>query len=120
MSFTARTFSSGDTLTAANMNEIKSELSELYSKSKYIQSGLVPAFDCTGSSYTDVEVTFSSEFSSTPIVVATFNSASTNVGMGNVSILIASRTTTGFTIRVANNTSTTFKPSIFWVAVAAL
>ena len=73
--------------------------------------GSIPA-----NSYVDVTVTFPFTFESTPNVVVGMNSNSTASVMGGFAVSVASRTTTGATFRVFNNTSGAREPNLFWIA----
>lgn len=68
-------------------------------------------------SYKDFTVSFGHTYSSAPNVVVGFYSTSTASGFGGLSCAVNSKTTTGCTIRVFNNTSTGRAPGVEWIAI---
>ena len=79
-------------------------------------SGNVDPGSVPKNSYVDVSVTFPFTFSSTPNVVATLVSTSTASGLGGLLVAVYSRSTTGATFRIFNNTDTGRSPDIMWIA----
>ena len=69
-------------------------------------------------SYKDFTITFSSPMATTPTVVAMMVSTSTSPTMGSITVSAINATTTGFTARVFNNTSSARTPAIAYIAYA--
>ena len=76
--------------------------------------GSVPA-----SSSKEYNLTFNKTFTSAPIVVASFVSSSTaGSGLGSCTITVHSITTTGCTLKIFNNDSTSARnPAVNWIAM---
>ena len=68
--------------------------------------------------YKDFTITFSSPMATTPTVVAMMVSTSTSPTMGSITVSAINATTTGFTARVFNNTSSARTPAIAYIAYA--
>ena len=68
--------------------------------------------------YKDFTITFSSPMATTPTVVAMMVSTSTSPTMGSITVSAINATTTGFTARVFNNTSSSRTPAIAYIAYA--
>ena len=68
--------------------------------------------------YKDFTITFSSAMATTPTVVAMMVSTSTSPTMGSITVSAINATTTGFTARVFNNTSSARTPAIAYIAYA--
>ena len=68
--------------------------------------------------YKDFTITFSSPMATTPTVVAMMLSTSTSPTMGSITVSAINATTTGFTARVFNNTSSARTPAITYIAYA--
>ena len=68
--------------------------------------------------YKDFTITFSSPMATTPTVVAMMLSTSTSPTMGSITVSAINATTTGFTARVFNNTSSSRTPAITYIAYA--
>lgn len=81
-------------------------------------SGSVGNTNVSANSYADVNVSFGKTFDHVPMVIVTPRSSSTGVNMGSVSfaVLTGSTTTTGFKIRIFNNTSNTRGYAFDWIA----
>lgn len=79
--------------------------------SGYADPGAIAA-----NTYVDKTITFPFTFESTPNVVACLFSSATSSTFGGFAISVVSRTTTGATIRIFNNTGTQRSPDIFWIA----
>ncbi len=71
----------------------------------------------SANSYADQDVTFNHTFDAAPVVVACLQSSSTGVNVGSISVSVINITTTGFTIRVFNNSANQRTPSINWIAI---
>lgn len=85
-----------------------------------VQHGSVDSMTLTGSTTNTLEVSFPRAFAAPPDVVATFDSSNISSFSGRwdyLTLTVYNVTTTGFTLRVHNGTSTTFSPGIRWIAV---
>ena len=85
-----------------------------------IEHGAIASMTLKGSTTNTLNVTFPRAFASAPDVVATFDSTNISSFSGRwdyLTLTVYSVTATGFTLRVHNGTSTTFKPGIRWIAV---
>lgn len=71
----------------------------------------------TAGSYKDVSVSFNYTYGSAPTVVVGLNSNSTSSDLGQCSVSVAAVTTTGFTARLFNNSSSDRSPGFYWIAV---
>lgn len=67
-------------------------------------------------SYVDRNVSFGKTFTSAPTVVVALQSTSTSPTMGAIDVCPINITTTGFTIRVFNSTSSQRSPAATWIA----
>ena len=81
-------------------------------------SGTITGSSVTAGSYLDYSVTFANAFSTTPTVVACFQSTSVAGAFGRCTLGIVSTTTTGFTVRVFNGDTSGRAPNINWIAIA--
>lgn len=83
-----------------------------------IITGRVDNTSVAANSYADVNVSFGRTFSAVPNVLISPESGSTAVNMGSVSfaLLTGSITTTGFKIRIFNNTSNSRGYAFRWIA----
>ena len=68
--------------------------------------------------YTDITVSFATNFTVAPEVVVGLRSTSTGSGIGCVSVAAFGISKTGFTIRVFNGDVSSRQPSISWIAIA--
>lgn len=84
-----------------------------------IDSGTLTGAAVAASSYIDLPVTFHKTFTTIPTVVVGFLSDSTGYDMGSLSCSAHSRTLTGCTVRIYNNSTSERKPYIQWIAVGA-
>ena len=85
-----------------------------------IEHGAIASMTLNGSTTNTLNVTFPRAFASAPDVVATFDSTNISSFSGRwdyLTLTVYNVTTTGFTLRVHNGTSTTFSPGIRWIAV---
>lgn len=84
-----------------------------------ITTGRVESTVVSPNSYTDVDALFGKTFDSPPMVFISPESSSDGTNMGSVSgvILTGSTTTTGFTIRIYNNTGNNRGIAFRWMAV---
>ncbi len=85
-----------------------------------IEHGAIASMTLKGSTTNTLNVTFPRAFASAPDVVATFDSTNISSFSGRwdyLTLTVYNVTTTGFTLRVHNGTSTTFSPGIRWIAV---
>ena len=85
---------------------------------KSMQCGRTDIIASSKTAYTDVAVTFPTVFTETPTVMLTLETGSTAYAMGNflMTVLSDSVTTTGFTMRLFNNTSTNRAFYVNWLA----
>lgn len=83
-----------------------------------IQKGRVAALSCPANTITDHKLVFPKAFTVAPRVMLTLNSSTESPKYGSALPFTTSITTTGCTIRVANNSDTTFSPNIEWIAIA--
>ena len=80
-----------------------------------IKVGSVPAGDCI-----DYPHTFSKAFGGTPnVVVCTYESSAGTSASGNVArkVILTKRSSTGFTVRLYNNSSSTWSPYVEYIAI---
>lgn len=86
-----------------------------------IQSGQTTAtVEAAPNTYKDYSFTFPTAFVSAPLVFVNFETTSTSAGMGSISVVVSARSTTGFTARVYNNTSSDRWPNICWLAIGEM
>ena len=83
-----------------------------------IQKGRVAALSCPANTITDHKLVFPKAFTVAPRVMLTLNSSTESPKYGSVLPFTTNITSTGCTIRVANNSDTTFSPNIEWFAIA--
>lgn len=85
-----------------------------------VEHGAIDSMTLTKDTTSTKTVTFPRAFASAPNVVATFDSTNISSFSGRwdyLTLTVYNVTTTGFTLRVHNGTSTTFSPGIRWIAV---
>ena len=82
--------------------------------------GVATGNTAAANAYTDKAVSFGKTFAEVPVVVAGFATDSTAAGMGGLSVSVAARSTTGFTLRFYNNTGTNRTPPVAWIAAGKL
>lgn len=84
-----------------------------------IDSGKYEGSNISAGSYDDFTISFNHEFSAAPIVTVSFkaNTPSSVASMGNVSMTVYDVSTTGFKVRVYNNSSAGRLPHINWIAI---
>lgn len=82
-----------------------------------IRKGYISLGKVNANSYKDVTVTFSSAMSETPIVVCSMFSTSTSPTMGGIAVSAINASTSGFTCRAFNNTSSARTPAIEYIAI---
>lgn len=83
-----------------------------------IQKGRVAALSCPANTITDHKLVFPKAFTVAPRVMLTLNSSTESPKYGSALPFTTNITSTGCTIRVANNSDTTFSPNIEWFAIA--
>ena len=86
-----------------------------------IQAGATSSGVAAGANKTtETNFTFPTEFKSAPIVVVSFRSATTAATHGSIGVVADNVTTTGFTARICNNTSTERSPRVCWIAIGEM
>lgn len=85
--------------------------------SKNIDGGFINSTSIPAKSYVDISQSFNKEFSSVPYVTATFVSLSTSSDIGSMNCTVTERTTTGFTLRIFNDSANTRAPGMNWIAI---
>lgn len=88
------------------------------SKPVPIKSGNANIGQISANSYKDFSVAFGEPFDKQPNVSATLFSSGKAVNIGNVCVSVFGVSSTGFTIRIFNNRSSTINPTVEWIAVA--
>ena len=83
-----------------------------------IQKGRVAALSCPANTITEHKLVFPKAFMVAPRVMLTLNSSTESPKYGSALPFTTNITSTGCTIRVANNSDTTFSPNIEWFAIA--
>lgn len=83
-----------------------------------IQKGRVAALSCPANAITEHKLVFPKAFTVAPRVMLTLNSSTESPKYGSALPFTTNITSTGCTIRVANNSDTTFSPNIEWIAIA--
>ena len=83
-----------------------------------IQKGRVAALSCPANTITEHKLVFPKAFTVAPRVMLTLNSSTESPKYGSALPFTTNITSTGCTIRVANNSDTTFSPNIEWFAIA--
>ena len=83
-----------------------------------IQKGRVAALSCPANTITEHKLVFPKAFTVAPRVMLTLNSSTESPKYGSALPFTTNITSTGCTIRVANNSDTTFSPNIEWIAIA--
>lgn len=81
-------------------------------------SGSSGVVDLPANSYKDVEITYDKEFSAAPYPVAILSTQGSANGYGSTAIIVRSRTETGCTFRVFNNSATALQVFLLWCAFA--
>lgn len=99
------------------MNTISSILKFIGTRLSRIQGGVVPAVQVSAGSYTDVSVTFPREYDTVPSVICGIYSSSTAGAIGSFTISAINITTTGFTARYFNNSSSERTPAGRYIAI---
>ena len=102
------------------MNQISSLLKFIGNKiKKYdtIQGGTLSIGTVPARGYVDISVTFPKAFSSAPTVSVSLNSASDSADLGMMTVTTMTATSTGFTARCFNASSTGRAPGGRWIAV---
>ncbi len=99
---------------ASDISSLNSALAELPSM---VQFGRTGTLSVAAGAITEYDVTFPKAFSSTPQVFITCYSTTTASTFGSNSWMVYGISTTGFTIRVANNESAGRSPSFNWLAI---
>ncbi|MBQ0161414.1 MAG: H-type lectin domain-containing protein [Bacteroidales bacterium] len=89
----------------------------IVSMPKKIQAGTVSVETVAASNIREVPITFDEQFSEAPAVIVTLESPQTQY-IGNCTAYAHNRTSTGFTLRIANNYTNTRDLGASWVAVA--
>lgn len=69
--------------------------------------------------YTDVAITFNEEFTEVPYVYTTLISTSEQSDIGSMAAVPMSRSTTGATIRIYNDSDARREPGVQWVAIGS-
>ena len=96
-------------------------INELNSNPK-AQFGTTADIEVTGNSIQTIDVTFKKAFKSVPTVLCSLRSGTTNPVYGSINAFVdySSVTKTGFTIKIANSStsSAVFRPSVSWIAIA--
>lgn len=84
----------------------------------FVTTGRTGSTNANANSYVDVNVSFGKTFTTTPTVLVSPEASSTAVNMGSVSLVLlpSSVTTTGFSVRIYNNTSNTRGLAFSWIA----
>lgn len=94
-------------------------LNELNSKAQF---GTTADIEVTSNSIQTIDVTFKKAFKSVPTVLCSLRSGTTNPVYGSINAFVdySSVTKTGFTIKIANSStsSTVLRPSVSWIAIA--
>ena len=81
------------------------------------QSGMVgQSISASANAVTTHTVTFPIPYAASPIVTACFYSTSAAAAFGGLSLSVSAITTTSFTVKIFNNTSTGRTVGIFWIA----
>lgn len=83
-----------------------------------IQKGRVATLSCPSNAITEHKLVFPKAFTVAPRVMLTLNSSTESPKYGSALPFTTNITSTGCTIRVANNSDTTFSPNIEWIAIA--
>jgi hypothetical protein len=83
-----------------------------------VDSGTHEAVTIPANGYVDSEsISFASVFTSAPVVVACFNSTSTDGAIGSLEIATINVTASGFTARLFNSGSLGRSPGFRWIAI---
>ena len=88
-----------------------------YLKSTALQKGSTSAIIATEKKITDFYIKFPIPFNSNPKVVAGFYSTTEFIEYGNMTPMVSDVSKTGFTVRIANNSSRELQPAIYWIAM---
>ena len=99
------------------MNTVSSILKFIAGRLTDIQGGRVVIGSVAANSYADTNVTFPKAYSDTPQVVVGLESSSTSPTMGSFQVCPINVTTTGFTIRTFNDTTSARTPAARWIAI---
>lgn len=82
-----------------------------------IQRGTIDGTVVAANNYTDVPVTFPEPFNAQPTVITSIVSTSTAGAIGSFSVSANNVTTTGFTCRIFNASTSQRTPAARWIAV---
>lgn len=80
------------------------------------ETGFISSINCAAQSIAEQSITFSGTFSAAPNVQVTINSGTTNSQYGNLLTMVVNVTTTGFTLRIANASTSALTPGVYWSA----
>lgn len=83
----------------------------------HIETGFLDLTEATKNSVTTTTVSFKTSFSLIPIVVGCFQSSSSAAAHAAIDYSISNRSTTGFTVKVFNNSSSDRSPNFLWIAI---
>jgi len=86
-------------------------------KSTALQKGSTSAIIATEKKITDFYIKFPIPFNSNPKVVTGFYSTTEFIEYGNMTPMVSDVSKTGFTVRIANNSSRELQPAIYWIAM---
>ncbi len=75
------------------------------------------SIECAGTSLTSKTISFKTSFGGTPQVIVSIYSTTTSYNYGYLTAFVSSVNAADFTVTIANPTSTTYKPSIYWIAI---
>lgn len=98
------------------LNVLNTDLNN-YLKSTALQKGSTSAIIATEKKITDFYIKFPIPFNSNPKVVAGFYSTTEFIEYGNMTPMVSDVSKTGFTVRIANNSSRELQPAIYWIAM---
>ena len=101
----------GTLLNAVNLTDNIDEIA-----TAHFDSGKTAAVSVAAGAYEDIPITFTQTYTTAPIVVAGFFSASEAGSFGKCVVSVHSITTTGCTIRIFNGDSGARIPNVEWIA----
>ena len=99
------------------MLDIKKLFLKILKNTPEIRTGYESVGSIPANSYTDVPITFGSTMGGTPRVFVDLVSTATTPTIGSFHACAISASTTGFTVRIFNNTSSARSPAIRYVAM---
>lgn len=99
------------------MLDIKKLLTKVLKNTPEIRTGYETIGSVPANSYTDFSITFGSAMAGTPRVIVNLVSTATTPTMGSFHACAINASTTGFTVRIFNNTSSARSPAIRYVAM---